>query len=360
MIAVRPEHRTQFQGYSAAVLSSATDIQRLKPSVVRAIPQNDILFDPEFFLSSLSREWGPKVVALYSGNELAGIVYAKESIVSGLRLGVVYADLSFGSVPIGDFIQRQDTFRIALETALASPGIRGMRLRVLRGSPELAAVREIVASRRFDTHFSRVKDHAVLPLPGSYELLLQSLGSTTRHNFRYYRRRFEAAGHTYLESLSMDELRSAAYYLEPRCTLPCRPGSTERILRMVATANRKLIVGLKHKNGEWLSVIGGLYRPGAGVLFLQLNNDRCFPRDSLSVVLRAYLLETLIRQGMKEFIIWAGTGRPLSRYATSVPTLGVFLDRPDYGWRLMRRTISQLGPWLPKRLRPDARWIAPF
>src|ERR1700730_13302128 len=111
MIAVRPEHRTQFQGYSAAVLSSATDIQRLKPSVVRAIPQNDILFDPEFFLSSLSPEWGPKVVALYSGNERAGIVYAKESIVSRLRLGVVYADLSFGSVPIGDFIQRQDTFR---------------------------------------------------------------------------------------------------------------------------------------------------------------------------------------------------------------------------------------------------------
>jgi hypothetical protein len=360
MITVRQSHSMQFEGYSATVMSSVTDIQRLKPSIIRAIPQCDILFDPEFFLASLSSEWGPKVVALHNGNELAGIVYAKESIVGGLRLGVVYADLSLGGVPIGEFIQRQDTFRIALETVLASPGIRGMRLRILRSSPELAAVREIVASRRFDTHFSRVKDHAVLPLPESYEQMLQRFGSTTRRNFRYYRRRFEGAGHTYLESLAMDELRSAAFYLDPRCAIPSRPESIERMLKMVAAANQPLIVGLKHKNGEWLSIIGGLYRLGSGVVLLQLNNDRNFPRDSLSVVLRAYLIETLIRQGTKELIFWAGTAAPLSRYVTFVPTLGIYIDRPDYGWRLVRRTVSKFGPWLPKRARADARWIAPF
>jgi hypothetical protein len=49
-------------------------------------------------------------------------------------------------------------------------------------------------------------------------------------------------------------------------------------------------------------------RKAEGLLFLQLNNARDFPRDSLSVVLRGYLIETLIRQRMEKFTIWAGTG----------------------------------------------------
>lgn len=239
-------------------------------------------------------------------------------------------------------------------------GTRGIRLRVRRNGPELAAVRTLLASSRFDTYFSRVKDHARLSLPGTYEELLLSFGATTRHNFRYYRRRFEAAGHVYRENLSLDELRSAAACLEPKCSKPSRSDSSERLIKMAAVADRLLAVGLRHRNGEWLSVMCGVYRPGAGVLLLQLNNDRDFPRDSLSVVLRAYLIESLIRQGMKEFIIWAGTAPPLSRYVTYMPTLGIYLDSPDYKWRCVRGLVSRFGHWLPRQVQADARWIAPF
>ena len=129
---------------------------------------------------------------------------------------------------------------------------------------------------------------------------------------------------------------------------------------MVATAERPLAVGLKHRNGEWLSVIGGVYRPCAAVLLFQLNRDLEFPRDSLSVVLRGYLIESLIQQGMKEFIIWAGTAPPLSRYASYVPTVAVYVDSPEYKWRLARGLISTFGPFLPRQLKSDARWIASF
>ena len=129
---------------------------------------------------------------------------------------------------------------------------------------------------------------------------------------------------------------------------------------MAATADRPLAVGLKHRNGEWLSVICGVYRRAAGVLLLQLNNDRDFPRDSLSVVLRGYLIESLIHQGMKELIIWAGTAPPLSRYVTKIPTLGIYLDSPEYKWRLLRRLVSKFGPWLPRQIKLEASWIAPF
>jgi hypothetical protein len=349
------------KGYSAAVLSSAADIQSLQPLIRRRLlPHHDILRDPEYFLASVSEGWRPRVVAVHRGSELAGVVCAKERILRGPRLGVVYADLTFGSTLFGDPLEQQDTFLIALATLLPSTGIRGVRLRVRRPSPELAAVRTLRASSGLDVHFSRVKDHASLSLPATYEQLLLSFGSTTRHNFRYYRRRFEAAGHVYLDNLSPDELRLAAFDLGPKCSKLSGDKSINRLLEMTATADRPLAVGLKHRNGEWLSVICGVYRHAAGVLLLQLNNDRDFSRDSLSVVMRGYLIETLIHQGMKEFIIWAGTAPPLSRYATHIPTLGIYLDSPDYGWRLIRELVSRVGPWLPKHLKEDASWIAPF
>lgn len=346
--------------YSCVVLSSPDEIRSLKPLVRRSTTYNDILFDPEFFLSSVSGGWEPRVVAVHNRTELAGVVYTKEKIIFGCHLGVVYADLTWGSVSFGDSVHRENTFLMALEKLLARPGTHGIRLRVLRGSPESAAIRKLIASRNLDVHFSRFKDHADLALPDTYEQLLQSFGSTTRHNFRYYRRRFEAAGHIYRDSLSLDELRSAAKYLKPRCTIQTQSGSVERLLDMVASADQVMAVGLRHQNGEWLSMIGGVYRPGAGVLLLQLSNDTSFPRDSLSVVLRGYLIETLIRRGTRMLTIWGGTASPLSRYVKYIPTVGIYLDVPGFRWRLARRLVTQAGPWLPKRLGQDAQWIAPF
>ena len=359
-IAEPAKYPSAIKGYSGEVLSSVAEIQSLQPLVRRSLLQNDIMLDPAYFLASVSKGWAPRVVAVRHGSELAGVLYAKERALRGFRLGVVYADLTFGSILLGDPLEQQDTSLVAMETLLASAGTRGIRLRVRRRSPELAAVRKLLVCSRLDVHFSRVKDHASLSLPSSYEQLLMSFGYTTRHNFRYYRRRFETAGHVYLDKLSLDELRSAAFYLDPKCSKPGQPHSIDRLLKMTATANRPLAVGLKHRNGEWLSIIGGVYRPAAGVLLLQLNNDREFPRDSLSMVLRGYLIESLIRQGMKEFIIWAGTGGPLSRYVTHIPTLGIYLDSPEYKWRLVRGLVSKVGPWLPRQLKEHASWIAPF
>ena len=354
------KYPSAIKGYSAVVLSSVAEIQSLQPLVRRSLLQNDILQDPEYFVAGVSEASMPRIVVVRHGSELAGVVCAKERILPIVRIGVMVADLTFGSTLFGDPLEQQDTFLIALETLLASAGTRGMRLKVRPRSPELAAVRKFLASNRFDVHFSRVKDHASLSLPGTYEQLLLSFGYTTRHNFRYYRRRFETAGHVYLDNLSLDELRLAASYLGPKCRKPTQAYAIARFLKMMATADRPLAVGLKHRNGEWLSIIGGIYRPSAGVVLWQLNNDSDFPADSLSVVLRGYLLESLIHDGMKEFIIWNGTRPPLSRYVTHIPALEIYLDSPEYKWHLVRGLVSTFGAWLPGQLKWDARLIAPF
>jgi hypothetical protein len=225
---------------------------------------------------------------------------------------------------------------------------------------------QLSASRSFDTQFFPMvtgisllwKTHAHLALPDTYDRFLGTLGSTTRHNFRYYRRRFEAAGHRFVEHLSMDELRVAALRLRPKSKLTADYQSIEGYLNMVTATSQPLAVGLMHQGGEWLSVLGGWYlRDGATVCF-QCNNEEDFGPDSLSVVLRGYLIEMLIRQGLNELVIWGGTGPPLSRYVSYAPTMDVRLDVTERSWRLARSIISTVGPRLPKRLAAALQWIA--
>jgi len=354
--------------YGGIVLSSNAEIRQLRDVARRLMQKDDTMLDPEFFLASLSKGWRPRLVAVYNSREVVGLMYTRERIISGIPTGIVYADGSLADVLLANPLHQENAFRVAVETLFASPGIRGMWLRVLQCSDEFDAVRELIASRSLDAQYSPIeygnsplwKYHAHLPLANTYDQFLEGLGSTTRHNFRYYRRRFEASDHRFIARLSMGELRSVALDLLPKskCTARWRPTDIERDLNMVAAASQPLAIALKHRDGEWLSVIGGWYRPGGAVLCFQCNNERDFGPDSLSVVLRGYLIELLILQGLEELVIWSDTGPPLSRYVSYFPTIGVRLDVSTYWWRAARLFISTMGPRLPRRLAAAAQWIA--
>jgi len=325
------------------------------------------MIDPEFFLPAMSKGWRPRVVAVYSAGEVVGVMYTKERVIAGIPTGIVYGDGSLGGMLVSNSAHQQKAFGVAMEVLLESPGIRGARLRVLRSCGEIDAVRQVIASMSMDGQFSAIerngsplwKYHAHLQLADTYERFLGGLGSTTRHNFRYYRRRFEAAGHKFVECLSMDEFRSAALELRPKSKFVAESklAGFERTLSTVAATHRPLAIGLKHRDGQWLSVIGGWYRPGGAVLCFQCNYDCEFDADSLSTVLRAYLIELLIRQSLKELVIWGDTGPPLSRYASYPPTVEVRLDVPTVAWRAARFFMSKFGPHLPRRLASAVQWM---
>ncbi len=68
MLMAKPEERTSaIKAYSAVVLSSAAEIQSLRPVVKRSLQQNNPLLDPTFFLGSVSKGWVPRVVAVRHG-----------------------------------------------------------------------------------------------------------------------------------------------------------------------------------------------------------------------------------------------------------------------------------------------------
>jgi len=361
--------RAPADGYSAILLSPNTKIRKLRDVARRLMRAGDPLLDPEAFAASLPLGYRPGIVVVYEARDVVGIIYMRERAVSGIPNGVMYYDGSLSSLVLGNPRHQQKLFRAAMEALLKSPRVRAVRLKILPGSDEHQVVNQLVDSWSIEARYSPIqhddcniwKHHTILPLADTYEQFLEGLGTSTRHNFRRYRRRFDASGHCFVERLSMDELRSATLEVDPKSKFTSgtkKMTFRERYLDMVAAADRPLAVGLKHKNGEWLSVIGGWYRSGGAVICVQSNNERDFGAYSLCTVIRAYLIELLIRQGLSELVFWCGIGAPLSHYAALVPTIDVCLDVTKSPWRVARMLASTIGPLLPKRLAEAARWFA--
>jgi hypothetical protein len=315
---------------------------------------------PRFFLASLSPgQWAPCVVVVRRGNAVVGIVYAKQRRIAGLSTGLVFADGSLGHMVVADPSEQEDILVVALQKLFASSGVRGVRLVIPPHGPEQRAVTKTHAAMALDVSYTRVDHHARLLLPHSYQEFLQGLGPQTRRNFRRYRCHFEAAGHRYIDHLSADDFRQAAWYLQTKSRIPSSRCAIERSVNMMAAVNRPVAIGLRHHSGEWLSVAGGWYDASRVTLFLQLNHDRAFADLALSVVLRANLIDRLIRQGIRELVFWAGTAAPLSRYAAYLPAVGVHLDVPTRRWRAVRSVIARLGASMPRRIAAEVRWMAP-
>ena len=352
--------RDDAQQYLTTVLSSPSEIARLDTAVDRLMPERDVTLSPSFFLASLAENWLPRVAVVHRDHAIAGIVYGKERTIAGFSTGLIYADGRLGNLTVARPPECEAVARAAVQAWLAVPRVRGVRLAIAPTGPEARVLAKIGSTMPIDlTHAAAAPTelHSRLLLPVGYENFLESLGKKTRRNFRYYRRRFEAAGHTYVEQLSSEEFDRATIDLRTKCHLSSSLSEIRRAVRTVKSTGDAWVAGLKHANGEWLSVAAGWRAPGCATMFLQLNNDKQFGDASLSVVLRAFLIETLIRDGISELVFWSGSAPPLSRYVQPIPAIAVHLDAPTIGWRFVRGMIGTTEPLIGRWITSDVRWM---
>jgi hypothetical protein len=291
---------------------------------------------------------------------VVGIVYAKERLLAGHPTGIVYADCILGMNIVAEPGHGAGVFSVAIRCLLASGGTRALRLLVPRDGFEYNTILSIASSLSLEMVAIRSEKHNRLALATSYEDFLNSLHHRTRRNFRYYRRRFEGMGRRYIGKMTFETFRSAVWQLRERSKVGQHGDSIDRALKMLSAVDEPVLVGLQTSDGEWLAVAGGWCENGTATLLVQINNDREHSRDSLSQVLRSYLIEQLIAARIYELIFWAGTSFPLARYAQPVPAIAIYLDSQRVGWRLFRRLVSLVAPRLPRQLMRWGIWIAPL
>lgn len=348
------------QFYAVHIVESVTQIRGLINTEKTFLNACESTLRPEFFLASASNnDWLPRVAVVTHGGVLRGILYAKEKRVGIVPTGLLYVDTTLCNMPIVDENEREAVFRAALETLLKRRGVLGLRLLLPPGGAEMAGTQGIPSAIPVDLCYAPAQNHSQLMLPNHYETFLESLGHQTRRNFRYYRRRSEAANVKFIDKLSIDEFASAASTLQNETLIKSGSKAIKRAIEMISATERPLLVGLRHRDGEWLSILGGWYESDRAVIFLQMNSDRRHRNASLSIVLRGYLLEWFILRGVKKVVFWAGSGGQLSRYAEYIPSIAVHLDKQSFLWKAVRHIVAPLISLLPGPVANLAQWIVP-
>lgn len=312
-----------------------------------------------FYLASIENDaWIPRVVSVNQAGSTVGVVYAKERKFAGMATGLIYADATLDGMVVAKPDYRERVLELALHHLVNRRRFLGLRMLIPPDGYEMRAIERVLASTRLDVRGIRVENHSVLELGSSYESFLAGLGPRTRRNFRYYRRRFENLGE-YVPDVAFAEFQSVAMRMLKQSVVGARRSRIDRVLRMLSAVRSPILVGLRGRDGEFLSIVGGWHESDRAVIMFQMNNERDHSQSSLSLVARGYLIESLIAHGVRRLLFWAGVGAPLYRYCYYLPTTGIHLDAPRIAWRTLRSLAARAGAFLPPRLAEFASWIEP-
>jgi hypothetical protein len=345
-------------GYSEAVLSSRNKIAELGSSAQCLLSGRESTLHPKFFLATISdKVWIPRVVVIRQAGELLGIVYTKERRVAGLPTGIIYGDSTLGGMVVAEPIHQGFVLTAAVNALLAAPRTRGLRILAPPDGFELNTIKTALRPGKFDICEACVQNHVGLALPSGYDEFIDFFGPRTRRNLRYYRNRSECAKNVYAENIPLPEFKSATYSLLKEGVVGADIDGINRALNMFSATNRPFLAGLRGTDGEWLSILGGWYESNRMIVFLQMNSDRKHPRDSLSLVMRSYVVESMIAKRIQTVLFWAGVGGPIGQRAKPLPTVALHIDSRSPVWRALRRTISSVSPKLPARMAFMAGWV---
>ena len=148
-----------------------------------------------------------------------------------------------------------------------------------------------------------------LPLLGSFDATVAKIGQRTRSNLRYYRRRAEAIlGCTFLPRIEAS--RDEVLAFNRQCMYAAPPEVVGWRYDSLQDLEEPIFMGVKNRDGEWLSMLGGRRYLDRSELLWQLNRDG-FRVHSLGTVMRSYFIENEIAHGSRRLYIEGGTPHPI-------------------------------------------------
>jgi hypothetical protein len=196
-----------------------------------------------------------------------------------------------------------------------------------------------------------------LHLGTSYEDFLSGLGPHTRRNLRHGRRRAEEQGFRFVPDLSLQIYESAVSALARRDDSAETRERDQRDRRFFAQFGSPVLAGLAAPDGRIVSVLAGV-RAGNHLHLLSQFNDESLGAISPSMLLRGYLIERLISQGIRSIHFVNGTSAALGRFCDPVLMRTISIDSRRSALHPAKlvtaraaRRWQRRGRWVPVRLR---------
>lgn len=345
-------------GFFPASSPAAADVSVVEsPLQARTLISRHSLADcsnsltPELFWATVeSRKWRPRVICVKRGARVLGLVYLKERLLAGVPTGLVHGDFSMRSKVDAAEQDRDVVLSTALDFLFSRGHVSGAVLYMPPSELPWSAFSSVAGHANLElTYSAATARHSTLSLPEHYEEFLQSLGQHTRRNLRYYRRRFEAAGHSYRRDLSPNDFQTISRQLRGQSKIPAG-NMVQRSIDILNSAEGPLVWGLCGADGRWLSVLTGWREGDKVTLVSQMNSDLAHPRDSISMVLRGYVLESLIESGIHTLDFWWGTAGPLALHARPYPAVNVTLQSKVLHRKVVGKLLNGMSTRCPALL----------
>jgi len=197
-----------------------------------------------------------------------------------------------------------------------------------------------------------------LQMGETFDATLAKIGTRTRRNIRYYRKRAEAElGCVFLPLVEIGKREFLEFNRECMYAVPAKVAAWRyESLKYLGTP---LFMGIKDKDGRWLSLLGGRRHHDGTEILWQMNRSG-LSAYSLSIVMRSYFMEHEIAHGMTKLYMEGGTAHPMrfsfvndkvtdlvvvrrSRLGVVVPTLAHLFIKPDNELALMLLDKSLYG-----------------
>jgi hypothetical protein len=182
--------------------------------------------------------------------------------------------------------------------------------------------------------------YGYLALQATLDATLERIGQKTRFNLRYYRRRAEAQlGCHFVEDMQITRAEFLAF--NRLCMYAVGDDLARWRYDEFVGVSGMFVYGIKGRNGDWLSILGGRRYEDTVEIDWQMNRDG-LEALSLSTVMRSYFIEHEIGQGTKKMYIEGGTPQALRHHFEREVAQDLIVFR--YGWLLqpMRRIIRKL------------------
>jgi hypothetical protein len=295
---------------------------------LRCGQEDDFITDPEYFIAANTlKERRVVAVLIRRNHELEACVLFYEYCRFGIGLGLLR-----GGDPVGEsLVAGPKAFRVqyvhlATQALLRHWRIHGVSLTVRASIDECV---EVMGPKTKYRMFSGRDIQHKLPLESTYRAMLAGMGLRTRRSLAAKRQQLEKSTDVaFLPLLEPDQALEAMLALRPK-SLPNRITKFFRARYRILRKNPEFFsMGLRFPDGTWLSILSGWRRNRVTYVDLQLN-DMHLKKESLSAVMRAFMLEHEIACGQELINFVGGTSLLLRRYCRPIEqSTEVFLWRP--------------------------------
>jgi len=321
----------------------------------RCDQQDDFTTEPEYFIAANTFPNRRCVAVLIRHDRnLEACVLFYEHTRFGIGLGLFRGGDYIGeSLVVGDPALRVLHVHLATQALLRQWRAHGVSLTFKASS---ARCMEVMGVASYFRRFCETAVQHTLPLEATYERMLATLGPRTRRSLAGKRQQLEKSANVqFIPWLEPDQSLQVMLDLQGK-SMPSRITQFFQARHRLLRANADFFsMGLRLPDGPWLSLLSGWRRNGVTYVDLQMN-DMHYKKESISAVMRAFLLEHEIA-GKQELINFVGgSSLLLRRYCEPVePCTDIFIAKPglrsDF-FEMVARHVQSGSVY--ERLKPGA------